>query len=124
MQTGFCMVILSAALKGIPQELLEVARIDGANEWQVFTKITIPSIKSTIIVVTTVMIVIVLKIFDIVYIMTNGNLNTEVIANRMYKEMFNFNNFGKASAIAVFLLLAIIPVMILNIKYFVQAKEK
>ena len=116
--TGFCMVILSAAYKGIPKELLEAARVDGANEWQVFWRITLPVMKPTIAVVATTMIINVLKVFDIVYVMTNGNLGTEVIANRMYKEMFHFRNFGRASAIAVILLLAIIPVMLVNIRRF------
>lgn len=116
--TGFCMVILSAALKGVPTEILEAARVDGATEWQVFRRVTIPMIASTIAVVATTMVITILKVFDIVYVMTNGAFDTEVIANRMYKEMFNFQNFGRASAIAVILLLAIVPVMILNIRRF------
>lgn len=116
--TGFCMVILSAAYKGIPRELLEAARVDGANEWQLFWKVTLPMMKSTIAVVATTMVINVLKIFDIVYVMTNGNFGTEVIANRMYKEMFHFREFGRASAIAVILLLAIVPVMAVNIRRF------
>lgn len=115
---GFCMVILSAAYKGIPKELLEAARVDGANELQVFWRIILPVMKPTIAVVTTTMIINVLKVFDIVYVMTNGNFGTEVIANRMFKEMFHFRNFGHASAIAVILLVAIIPVMIVNIRRF------
>ncbi|MHB1135076.1 MAG: carbohydrate ABC transporter permease [Chloroflexota bacterium] len=121
--TGFNMVILSAALKGIPKDLLEAARVDGANELQVFRFITVPTISSTIAVVTTTMIIFALKAFDIVYIMTNGNFDTEVIANRMYKEMFNYNDFGRASAIAVVLLLAIAPIMIMNIRRFRQQEE-
>jgi len=116
--TGFCMVILSAAYKSIPRELLEAARVDGASEWQVFWKIIIPTMKPTLAVVTTTMIINVLKVFDIVYVMTNGNYGTEVIANRMYKEMFHFRNFGRASAIAVVLLVAIVPVMMVNIRRF------
>jgi len=116
--TGFCMVILSAAYKGIPRELIEAARVDGANEWQVFWGITLPMMKPTIAVVATTMVINVLKVFDIVYVMTNGALGTEVIANRMYKEMFHFRSFGRASAIAVILLLAIIPVMLVNIRRF------
>lgn len=118
MWTGFCMVIFSAAYKGIPREMLEAARIDGANEWQVFRHVTIPFLKSTIAVVTTTMIVFVLKVFDIVYVMTNGSFDTEVIANRMYKEMFLYQNFGMASAIAVILLLAIVPFIVVNIRRF------
>ena len=116
--TGFCMVILSAAYKSIPKELLEAARIDGATELQVFWKVILPLLKPTLAVVTTTMVVFVLKIFDIVYVMTNGNFSTEVIANRMYKEMFSFFRYGRASAIAVILLLLIIPVMLFNIRRF------
>ncbi len=116
--TGFCMVILSAAYKGIPRELIEAARVDGANEWQVFWGITLPMMKPTIAVVATTMVINVLKVFDIVYVMTNGAFGTEVIANRMYKEMFHYRSFGRASAIAVILLLAIVPVMLVNIRRF------
>ncbi len=118
MWTGFSMVILSAGLKGISEDLLEAARIDGAGEITIFFKIILPLLMPTITVVATTLIINVLKVFDIVYIMTNGNLGTEVIANRMYKEMFNYRNYGRASAIATLLLLAIIPVMIMNIKKF------
>lgn len=120
--TGFCMVILSAGLKGIPLDILEAARIDGASEWQIFWRIILPIMKTTIIVVATTMVIIVLKVFDIVYVMTNGNLGTEVIANRMYKEMFNYHHFGRASAIAVILLLAVIPVIAFNVRRF-RAQE-
>jgi len=116
--TGFCMVILSAAYKGIPGELIEAARVDGANEWQVFWHIILPLMKPTLAVVTTTMVINVLKVFDIVYVMTNGDFGTEVIANRMYKEMFHFRDFGRASAIAVILLVAIVPVMLANIRRF------
>lgn len=114
--TGFCMVILSAAYKGIPKELLESARIDGANEWQVFWGISYPSIKPTIAVVATTMIINVLKVFDIVYVMTNGSFDTEVIANRMYKEMFQFRHFGRASALAVVLFCAILPFIVARVR--------
>lgn len=115
---GFCLVILSAALKGIPTELLEAARCDGCTEWQVFRRIMLPVLAPTITVVATTMVIFALKAFDVVYVMTNGNLNTEVIANRMYKEMFNFRDFGRASAIAVILFIATVPVMVANIKRF------
>ncbi len=118
--TGFCLVILSAALKGIPAELLEAARVDGATEWQVFWQIIRPALSSTIVVVTTTMVIFALKAFDIVYVMTNGNFNTEVIANRMYKEMFNFRDVGRASAIAVILFGVTVPVMVANIRRFRQ----
>lgn len=121
--TGFAMVILSASIKGVPSEIVDAARIDGAGEVQVFFRVTLPLISPTIVVVTTTLIIIVLKIFDIVYVMTNGILGTEVIANRMYKEMFNFMDFGTASALAVLLLVAIIPVMLMNIRRFGQRAE-
>ena len=120
MWTGFCMVILSAAYKNIPKQLLEAARIDGANEWRVFRNVILPLLAPTAAVVATTMVVQVLKIFDIVYVMTNGNYSTEVIANRMYKEMFNFFNYGRASAIAVVLLILIAPFMIFNIRRFAR----
>ncbi|MGE5553735.1 MAG: carbohydrate ABC transporter permease [Betaproteobacteria bacterium] len=116
--TGFAMVVLSAGYKGIPRELMEAARVDGASELQVFRHVSLPQLKPTIGVVVTTMMVNVLKVFDIVYVMTNGNFETEVLANRMYKEMFEFRNYGQASAIAVLLLLAITPMMLLSIKRF------
>jgi len=122
MWTGFCMVIISAGLKGINVELLEAARVDGANEWQVFRGIVFPLLLPTIAVVTTTIVITALKTFDIVYTMTNGLFDTEVIANRMIKEMFVNGNFGRASAIAIVLLLAIIPIMGVNIRRF-RAQE-
>jgi alpha-glucoside transport system permease protein len=120
MWTGFAMVILSAGLKGISTELLEAARVDGANEWQVFRGIIFPLLLPTIAVVATTIIITALKAFDIVYTMTNGNYDTEVIANLMYKQMSI--NPARASALAVVLLLAIIPIMAFNINRF-RAQE-
>lgn len=114
--TGYCMVILSAAYKGIPKELMEAGQVDGANDWQVFRHIIIPEMRPALTMVTTTMLVNVLKIFDIIYVMTNGNFGTEVIANRMFKEMFQFANTGRASAIAVVLFVIIIPIMYANIR--------
>ncbi|HOF03462.1 MAG TPA: sugar ABC transporter permease [Atribacterota bacterium] len=116
--TGFCLVVLSASYKGIPRELLEAARVDGANEYRIFWKIILPLMKPTVAVVATTMVINVLKVFDIVYVMTNGAFSTEVIANRMYKEMFMFRNYGRASAIAIVLLLFIIPMIIINVQRF------
>jgi alpha-glucoside transport system permease protein len=118
LQTGFAMVLLSAAVKGVPKELLEAARIDGANEFQVFLRVIVPYIRGTIITVTTTIVIMTLKIFDIVFVMTNGNLGTEVIASRMYKEMFRFRDFGRGSAIAIVLLVAVLPVMWYNLSRF------
>ena len=113
---GFCMVILSAALKGLPSEVLEAARVDGATEWQLFWRIMFPMILPTITVVTTTMIIIILKIFDIVFVMTGGNFGTEVIANRMFKLIVT--DTGRSMAIAVILLLFTVPVMIYNVRRF------
>lgn len=118
MWTGFCMVIFSAALKSIPNDWLEAARIDGATEWNVLWYLILPSMRTTIVVVATTMTINVLKIFDIVYTMTNGNSDTNVIALRMYHEMFQFNHSGRASAIAVLLLVLVIPIMVFNIRNF------
>ena len=116
LQTGFAMVVLSAALKGVSAEVLEAARSDGANERQVFFRIVLPMIRPTIIAVATTVSIAILKVFDIVYVMTGGRFETEVIANRMFNEMFAFRNYGRASAIAVILFLAVIPIMIVNIR--------
>ncbi len=122
MWTGFCMTILSAGLKSVPTEILEAARVDGASEWRVFTQIMLPIISPTIAVVITTMVINVLKVFDIVYVMTGGNYGTDVIANRMYKEMYINFNTGQATAIAIVLILVIIPAMIYNIQRF-RAQE-
>lgn len=113
---GFCMVILSAALKGLPSEVIEAARVDGATEWQLFWRIMFPMILPTVTVVTTTLIIIILKIFDIVFVMTGGNFGTEVIANRMFKLIVT--DTGRSMAIAVILLLFTIPVMIYNVRRF------
>ncbi|HSR48504.1 MAG TPA: sugar ABC transporter permease [Anaerolineales bacterium] len=115
---GFCMTILSAAIKALPGEVIEAARVDGATEWQVFWMITFPMILPTVTVVTTTMVIIILKIFDIVFVMTGGNFGTEVIANRMFKLIVT--DTGRSMAIAVILLVLTIPVMIFNIHRFRQ----
>jgi alpha-glucoside transport system permease protein len=120
MWTGFCMVILSAGLKGIPDDLIEAARVDGASEWRVFRSITVPLLAPTIAVVATTMVITALKAFDVVYVMTGGNFNTQVIAYQMYEELFSSRHVGRASAIAVVLLAAIIPIMLVNIRRFRQ----
>jgi alpha-glucoside transport system permease protein len=123
MQTGFAMVILSAAIKGVPEDIIEAARIDGASEFQVFGRITVPSIMSAIVVVTTTMIINVLKVFDIVWVMTGGRDGTEVIAERMIRWAFTFRNAGQGAAIAVMLFVLVLPVMVWNIKRF-RAEEE
>ena len=119
MQTGFAMVVLSAAIKSIPDEIIEAARIDGASELQVFRRIMIPSILPTIVVVATYMVINALKVFDIVFVMGSAETNhTEVIAERMIDWFFISNNDGRGAAIAVVLFIAIIPVMIWNVRRF------
>ncbi len=116
LQTGFAMVVLSAAIKGIPTDQLEAARLDGANEWQVFRHIVLPGIRGALITVTTTIAIMVLKVFDIVFVMTGGRYETEVVANRMFAEMFRFRNFGRASALAVLLFVVVVPVIVINVR--------
>ncbi len=118
MQTGFAMVIFSAAIKGIPKDLLEAARVDGANEIQIFFRIMLPYIRGTIITVTTTVVIFSLKIFDVVWVMTGGQFGTHVIATQFYRQAFTNQNKGYAAAIAFVLLLAVVPVMIYNLKQF------
>jgi alpha-glucoside transport system permease protein len=122
MQTGYAMVLLSSAIKGIPAELLEAARVDGATEVQAFFRITIPYIQGTLITVTTTILIFTLKLFDIVRVMTGGNNGTNVIANEFYIERFTYNSPGRASAIAIVLLIAVIPIMIYNLRQFQERK--
>jgi alpha-glucoside transport system permease protein len=119
---GFAMVILSAALKGIPTDLLEAARVDGAGEITIFRRVIFPLMMPTVVVVGTTLVIFALKAFDIVYVMTSGNFGTDVLANRMYKLLFLSGNPGGASAVAVVLLIAVIPVLIFNLRQF-QAVE-
>jgi alpha-glucoside transport system permease protein len=116
MWTGFAMVVLSAGLKGISTEVIEAARVDGANEWQVVRRIIIPMLTPTIALVITTIVIQALKIFDIVWVMTSGNFNTDVIATMMYKQMFNYQDFGRAGALAVILFVAILPIMLISIR--------
>ena len=118
--TGFAMVILSAGLKGISVELLEAARVDGATEWQVFRGIILPLLMPTIFVVGTTIVITALKTFDIVYTLTNGAFGTDIIARKMFFEMFTTQHFGRASVVAIVLLVAIVPFMALNIRRFRQ----
>jgi alpha-glucoside transport system permease protein len=120
LQTGFAMVVLSAAIKQVPSQLLEAARIDGAGEFRIVFQIIIPYITSTIVTVATTILLLSLKIFDIVYAMTNGLFGTEVLASQQYKQMFKFLHYGRGSAIAVVILIAVIPVIWYNLRQFGQ----
>ncbi len=121
-QTGFAMVILSAAIKGVPAELIEAAQVDGATTQQVFFRVTLPTITPTVIVIVTALIVLVMKVFDIVRVMTNGNFGTQVIANEMWQRAFTEANLGLGSALAVVLFLGVVPVMALNVRRLQKAK--
>jgi alpha-glucoside transport system permease protein len=116
-QTGFAMVILSAALRGIPEETIEAAVLDGATPWQVFMRIKVPQIWGTIAVVWTTITIVVLKIFDIVFVMTNGEWGTQVLANLMYNWMFRgAPDYGRGSAIAIVIMALVTPIMVWNIR--------
>ena len=115
-QTGFAMVILSAALRGIPEETIEAAIIDGANPFQIFFKIKVPQIMGTIVVVWTTITLVVLKIFDIVFAMTNGQWETQVLANYMYDKLFRANDWGIGSASAMIIMLLVTPILVWNVR--------
>ena len=114
-QTGFAMVILSAALRGIPEETVEAAIVDGANPFEIFFKIKVPQIKGTIVVVWTTITLVVLKVFDIVFAMTNGQWETQVLANYMFDKLFRANDWGVGSASAMVIMLLVSPILVWNV---------
>lgn len=118
LQTGFAMVVLSAAIKGVSVEVLEAARLDGASERQTFFKVIVPLIRGSIVTVATTIGIATLKIFDIVYSLSGGRNHDSVVAVRMYQEMFQFFNDGRAAALATVLFIAVMPVMVLNLRNF------
>ena len=118
MWTGFAMVVLSAGLKGISTEMQEAARVDGASEWQLFWRVLVPSLRPTIIVVTTTLVINALKIFDLVWVMTGGRFGTDVVATLFFKQAFISRDFGVGAALAVILLLAVVPLMAVSIRRF------
>lgn len=122
LQTGYAMVIISSAIKAIPGELNEAAQVDGAGGFTIFFKITLPYITPTIITVTTTILIFSLKLFDIVRVMTGGNYGTNVIANEFYLRQFTYGNTGQASAIAIVLLVVIVPVLLYNLREFRSRK--
>ncbi|WP_260425149.1 carbohydrate ABC transporter permease [Arachnia propionica] len=124
LQVGYAMVLLSTAIKNVPEDTLEAARIDGASELKIFFQIVIPQMKGTMITVFVTVFIMVMKIFDIVYVMTNGNYKTNVIANMFFQELFVNQNAGKASAIVVLLLLAVIPVLIYQVRHFKREEQE
>jgi alpha-glucoside transport system permease protein len=122
LQTGFAMVLLSAAIKSVPVDTLEAARIDGANELQIFFRVVVPQIWPTVITVFITVFILVMKIFDVIYVMTGGLFRTDVIANRFITEIFQFGHNGRAAAIVVLLMIAVIPVMIYQVRQY-RAQE-
>ena len=123
MWTGFAMVILSAGLKGISTELLEAARVDGATEWQIFRRVILPILSPTVVVVATTLVIQALKKFDLVWVMTAGRFKTDVVATLFFKEAFVFRDFGVGAALAVVLLLWVVPIMVISIRRFQFQEE-
>jgi alpha-glucoside transport system permease protein len=119
-QTGFAMGLLSAALKGVPTDLVEAAQVDGATEFQAFFRVVIPYIQGTILTVTTTTAIGTLKIFDVVYVMTGGQYGTEVIGTEFYRQFFTNTNYGYGAAIAIVLFIAISPVLVYNLRQLGQ----
>lgn len=118
LQTGFAMVLLSSAIKNVPEDTIEAARIDGASELQIFWQVVIPQIWGTIVTVFITVLILVMKVFDIVYVLTNGRNNTDVIANMFFRELFTNQNAGRATALIVVLLVAVIPILIFQVRDF------
>lgn len=122
-QTGFAMVILSAAIKGVPAEQLEAAQLDGTSGWQRFSNVVLPGIRGSLVVVLTTISIATLKVFDIVRTMTAGNFNTSVIANEMYTQAFRAGEPGRGSALAVVLFLLVLPIVVYNVRILRKQRE-
>ncbi|WP_400995729.1 carbohydrate ABC transporter permease [Agromyces sp. GXQ0307] len=122
-QTGFAMVLLSAAIKGVPTEQIEAAQLDGTNAWQRFINVTVPGIRGALVVVITTISIATLKVFDIVRTMTAGNFNTSVIANEMYTQAFRASEIGRGSALALILFLLVLPIVVYNVNVLRKQRE-
>ena len=122
-QTGFAMVVLSAAIKGIASAQSEAAQLDGTNAWQRFTNVTIPGLRGALVVVITTISIATLKVFDIVRTMTAGNFNTSVVANEMYTQAFRASEIGRGSALALILLILVLPIIIYNVNVLRKQRE-
>jgi len=122
-QTGFAMVLLSAAIKGVPTEQIEAAQLDGTNAWQRFRNVTVPGIRGSLVVVLTTISIATLKVFDIVRTMTAGNFNTSVIANEMYTQAFRASEIGRGSALALILFVLVLPIVVYNINVLRKQRE-
>ena len=122
-QTGFAMVLLSAAIKGVPNEQIEAAELDGTNAWQRFWNVTVPGIRGSLVVVFTTISIATLKVFDIVRTMTAGNFNTSVVANEMYTQAFRASEIGRGSALALILFVFVLPIIIYNVNVLRKQRE-
>jgi alpha-glucoside transport system permease protein len=122
-QTGFAMVLLSAAIKGVPTEQIEAAELDGTNAWQRFMNVTVPGIRGSLVVVFTTISIATLKVFDIVRTMTAGNFNTSVVANEMYTQAFRASEIGRGSALALILFVFVLPIVIYNVNVLRKQRE-
>jgi alpha-glucoside transport system permease protein len=122
-EAGFAMVILSAAIKAVPVDIIEAARLDGSSSWQLFSRITVPSIRPSLVVVLTTISIATLKIFDITRTMTGAQFDTQVLANQMYDQSFVFGNNGLGSAMAVFIFLLVVPLVIFNVRQMAKNRE-
>lgn len=122
-QSGFAMTILSAAIKAIPDDTIEAARLDGASGMRLFWSITVPSVRPALVVVLTTIAMGTLKVFDIVRTMTGGNFGTQVIANEFYTQSFRQQNLGLGAALAVLLFLFVTPLIVYNIRQMKKTEE-
>jgi alpha-glucoside transport system permease protein len=123
-QAGFAMTVLSAAIKAIPDDIIEAARLDGVNAWSMFRKITLPSVQPTVVVVLTTIGIGTLKVFDIVRTMTGGQFNTSVVANEFYSQTFRADNQGLGAALAVLLFVLVIPIVVYNVRSLRQSEAR
>lgn len=121
-QVGYSMVLLSSAIKGVPEDTVEAGRIDGASEKRIFFRIVVPQIWGTVVTVFITVLIGVMKVFDVVYVTTNGAFNTDVVGRRFYAELFTNGDYGAASAIVVLLMIAIVPILIYQVRHF-RAEE-
>jgi alpha-glucoside transport system permease protein len=122
LQAGFAMILLSAAIKAVPTEIIEASRVDGATERQIFARVLLPSIWPTVLTVLIIQVVLVLKVFDVVYVMTGGQFATDVVANQIFIQLFQFGDSGRSAAMVVFLMIAVIPPMLYQVRQF-RAQE-
>lgn len=123
LQVGFAMVLLSAAIKGVPEETIEAARIDGASERRLFFTVIVPQIRGTIIAVFVTVVIFVMKIFDIIYAMTGGQYQTSVLAVEFYTQLFSFQNPGKAAAVVIVLMIAVVPLIVYQVRSYKSQEE-